>query len=49
MAETAVTKDGLADTSRRGVCLGEAQLLMQVPPGLDGPGGPRGSGNIQLS
>ena len=97
---TPVTKDGLADTSRRVVYLGEAQLLTQVgalpltfeieagslgeatenfaagakvaveravkelqemrreaaspiiipdrvPPGLGGPGGPRGSG-IQL-
>ena len=98
---TPVTKDGLADTSRRVVYLGEAQLLTQVgalpltfeieagslgdatenfaasakvaveravkelqemrreaaspiiipdrmPPGLGGPGGPRGSGNIRL-
>ena len=97
---TPVTKDGLADTSRRVVYLGEAQLLTQVgalpltfeieagslgeatekfaagakvaveravkelqemrreaaspiiipdrvPPGLGGPGGPRGSGYIQ--
>jgi hypothetical protein len=99
---TPVTKDGLADTTRRVVYLGEAQLLTQVgalpltfeieagslgeatenfaagakvavelavkelqemrreaaspiiipdrvPPGLGGPGSPRGSGNIQLS
>ena len=98
---TPVTKDGLADGSRRVVYLGEAQLLTQmgalpltfeieagslgeatekfaagakvaveravkeiqdmrreaaspiiipdrVPPGLGGPGGPRGSGHIQL-
>ena len=98
---TPVTKDGLADTSRRFLYLGEAQLLTQVgalpltfeievgslgeatekfaagakvaveravkelqemrreaaspiiipdrvPPGLGGPGGPRGSGHIQL-
>ena len=98
---TPVTKDGLADASRRVVYLGEAQLLTQVcalpltfeieagslgeatenfaagakvaveraveelqemrreaaspiiipdrvPPGLGGPGGPRGSGKIQL-
>ena len=98
---TPVTKDGLADMSRRVVYLGEAQLLTQVgalpltfeieagslgeatenfaagakvaveravkelqemrreaaspiiipdrvPPGLGGPGGPRGSGKIQL-
>ena len=98
---TPVTKDGLADTSRRVVYLGEAQLLTQVgalpltfeieagslgeatekfaagakvaveravkelqemrreaaspiispdrvPPGLGGPGGPRGTVNIQL-
>ena len=98
---TPVTKDGLADASRRVVYLGEAQLLTQVgalpltfeieagslgeatekfaagakvaveravkeiqdmrheaaspiiipdrvPPGLGGPGGPRGSGHIQL-
>ena len=98
---TPVTKDGLADASRRVVYLGEAQLLTQVgalpltfeieagslgeatekfaagakvaveravkelqemrreaaspiiipdrvPPGLGGPGGPRGGGNIQL-
>jgi len=98
---TPVTKNGSADTSRRVVYLGEAQLLTQVgalpltfeieaaslgeatekfaagakvaveravkelqemrreaaspiiipdrvPPGLGGPGGPRGSGNIQL-
>ena len=98
---TPVTKDGLADPSRRVVYLGEAQLLTQVgalpltfeieagslgeatenfaagakvaveravkelqemrreaaspiiipdrvPPGLGGPGGPRGSGHIQL-
>ena len=98
---TPVTKDGLADTSRGVVYLGEAQLLTQVgalpltfeieagslgeatenfaagakgaveraveelqemrreaaspiiipdrvPPGLGGPGGPRGSGKIQL-
>jgi len=98
---TPVTKDGLADTSRHVVYLGEAQLLTEVgalpltfeieagslgeatenfaagakvaveravkelqemrreaaspiiipdrvPPGLGGPGGPRGSGNIQL-
>ena len=97
---TPVTKDGLADTSRRVVYLGEAQLLTQVgalplsfeieagslgeatenfaagakvaveraveelqemrreaaspiiipdrvPPGLGGPGGPRGGGLIQ--
>jgi len=98
---TPVTKDGLADTRRRVLYLGEAQLLTQVgalpltfeieagslgeatekfaagakvaveravkeiqdmrreaaspiiipdrvPPGLGGPGGPRGSGKIQL-
>ena len=98
---TPVTKDGLADVSRRVVYLGEAQLLTQVgalpltfeieagslgeateqfaagakvaveravkeiqdmrreaaspiiipdrvPPGLGGPGGPRGGGHIQL-
>lgn len=98
---TPVTRDGLADTSRQVVYLGEAQLLTQmgtlpltfeieagslgeatekfaagakvaveravkelqemrreaaspiiipdrVPPGLGGPGGPRGSGSIQL-
>jgi hypothetical protein len=98
---TPVTKDGLADTTRRVVYLGEAQLLTQVgalpltfeieasslgeatenfaagakvavelavkelqemrreaaspiiipdrvPPGLGGPGRPRGSGNIHL-
>ena len=98
---TPVTKNGLADASRRVVYLGEAQLLTQVgalpltfeieagslgeatekfaagakvaveravkeiqdmrreaaspiiipdrvPPGLGGPGGPRGSGHIQL-
>jgi hypothetical protein len=98
---TPVTKDGLADASRRVVYLGEAQLLTQVgalpltfeieagslgeatekfaagakvaveravkeiqdmrreaaspiiipdrvPPGLGGPGGPRGGGKIQL-
>jgi len=98
---TPVTKDGLADASRRVVYLGEAQLMTQmgalpltfeieagslgeatekfaagakvaveravkelqemrreaaspiiipdrVPPGLGGPGGPRGGGNIQL-
>ena len=98
---TPVTKDGLADSSRRVLYLGEAQLLTQmgplpltfeieagslgeatenfaagakvaveraveelqemrreaaspiiipdrVPPGLGGPGGPRGSGKIQL-
>ena len=98
---TPVTKDGLADTARKVVYLGEAQLLTQVgalpltfeiearslgeatekfadaakvaveravrelqdmrreadspiiipdrvPPGLGGPGGPRGGGNIHL-
>jgi len=98
---TPVTKDGVTDTARKVVYLGEAQLLTQVgalpltfeidarsmaeatekfadaakvaveravkefqemrreadspiiipdrvPPGLGGPGGPRGSGNIQL-
>lgn len=98
---TPVTKDGMADASRRVLYLGEAQLLTQVgalpltfeieantlgeatekfaagakvavdravkelqemrreaaspiiipdrvPPGLGGPGGPRGSGNIHL-
>ena len=98
---TPVTKNGSADTSRRVVYLGEAQLLTQVgalpltfeieaaslgeatekfaagakvaveravkelqemrreaaspiiipdrvPPGLGGPGGPRGNGHIQL-